>query len=289
MKAWIVTNTSGVEDKCMDILNWMEDNKVVGMDRIVYNDVMNAYARSCRDDSGDLAGRVFNRLIARFNRTKDKRFRPDKYSYISLLNAHSRGCKTHEAAMKAEFVLFDMMDSNILPDSKLCNTVISAWARSGSDVSIMHAEEIFSRMDALYIEADLICFNSLIHVYAKSNDSGKTIGALRVLDRMKERNFSPNSVTYTLLLEACQDDDEYVIKLFESCIEQGLLDEKLQINFSECGPECIRERLRSDIPYMWSKNANRGPGGRSRKQKRWDMKQGNTHTGANLREFCWAR
>eukprot|EP00984_Skeletonema_dohrnii_P013100 scaffold5399_cov113-Skeletonema_dohrnii-CCMP3373.AAC.1 len=189
--------------------------------------------------------------------------------------------------MKAEYILFDMMDSNIIPDNILCNAVISGWARSGSDDAILHAEEVCNRMDALGIEADGVCFNSLINVYAKSNHPEKSVRSLQVLERMEERRVAPTSVTYTLLFEACQDDDEFLMKVFESCIEHGLLDKRLQHSFMDYGPACIKERLGGSIPYTWSENANRGPGGMSRNQIKMNMKRGST--GKDVSSFGWAR
>mmetsp|Transcript_25458 Transcript_25458/g.43226 ORF Transcript_25458/g.43226 Transcript_25458/m.43226 type:complete len:446 (-) Transcript_25458:115-1452(-) len=250
IKSWTWSNTLGYVDKCLDILHWMEDNHVIGMNRIVYNEVMKACSRSSRDDAGDLAGGVFNQLIARYKRTRDQQFRPDKYTYMNLITAHTRSCASHEAAIKAEYdVLFDMMDSNIIPDNKLCNAVISGWARSGSDDAILHAEEVCNRMDALGIGPDGVCFNSLINVYVKSNHPEKSVRSLQVLERMEKRRVAPTSLTHTLLFEACQDDDEFLMNVFESCIENGLLDEKLQDSFMDYGPACIKERLGGSMPY----------------------------------------
>lgn len=287
IKSWTQSNVIGFEDKCLKILDWMEDNHVIGMNRIVYNEVMKAFSRSNRDDAGDLVIGVFNQLLERYKRTQDEQFRPDKYSYMNLVTAHCRACSSHETAMRAQYVLFEMMDSNIPTDSRLCNAVISGWAKSGSDEAILRAEEICSRMEALSIFVDGVCFNSLINVYAKSNDPGKSVRSLQVLDRMKERRVAPTSVTYTLLLEACQDDDEFIMKVFESCIEHGMLDERLQNSFWDHGPACIKERLSGNIPYAWSENANRGPGGMSRNQIKMSMKRGST--GDDVRKFGWAR
>ena len=41
--------------------------------------------------------------------------RPDKYSYVSLLNAYGRICKSYKRALRAEGALFKMMDQHGLP------------------------------------------------------------------------------------------------------------------------------------------------------------------------------
>ncbi len=265
----------------------MDDNHVIGMNRIVYNETMKACSRSNREDAGDLAFGVFNKLLARYKRTNDRQFLPDAYSYMILLTAHTRSCESHESAMKSQYVLFDMMDSNVPTDAKLCNSVIASWARSGSDEATLRAEEVCSRMEALSIKVDAICFNSLINVYARSNHPEKSYKSLQVLERMKERRVTPNSVTYTMLFEACRDDDGFLMKVFESCIERGLLDERLQNSFRDYGPACLKERLNGTIPYVWSENANRGPAGPSRNQIRTGMKRGSV--GGDVSKFGWAR
>ncbi|KAL7529653.1 hypothetical protein ACHAXR_003081 [Thalassiosira sp. AJA248-18] len=287
IKSWTMTNTIGFEDKCLKILQWMEEQSVVGTNRIVYNETMKAFSRSTREDAGDLAQKVFNRLVARYEESHDRKFRPDRFSFMALLNAYGRSCKSHECAMKAERVLFDMMDSNHLPDNKLCNSVVSAWARSGSDDAAYHAEEICNRMDFLGIEVDGVVFNSLINVYTKSRDSNKSVDALKVLGRMNERNVKTSSVTFTLLLEACLADEECLLQVFEACTKHGMLDERLQSSFREYGPICVKEQLSGKIPYVWYQCANRGPGGLSRGQIKGNRKKGST--GADVRQFGWAR
>mmetsp|Transcript_14917 Transcript_14917/g.27155 ORF Transcript_14917/g.27155 Transcript_14917/m.27155 type:complete len:968 (-) Transcript_14917:187-3090(-) len=287
IKSWTTTNRIGYEDKCVKILHWMEENEVVGMNRIVYNEVMKAFSRSTRKDAGDLAEGVFHQLEARYTRTQNRDMRPDRFSFMALLNAFSRSCKSHRCAVKAEGVLFTMMDSNYRPDSKLCNNVISAWARSGSNDAAARAEAVCDRMDLLGIEIDGVVFNSLINVHVKSRNSRMALNALKVFERMHERNVLPTSVTYTLLFQACLGDEECLLQVFESCIKHGMLDQRLQSSFREHGPACIKDQLSGKIPYVWSQFANRGPGGPSRGQIKGQMKRGST--GADVRRFGWAR
>lgn len=90
-----------------------------------------------------------------------------------------------------------------------------------------------------------------------------------MLNRTKERGVAPNSVTYTVLFDACQDDPEFLMQVFEECIRDGMLDEKLEHSFRDLGPECLRDQLKDgNIPSQWSQNANRGHGGQSWNQRR---------------------
>ena len=289
VKAWTMSNIKGYETKCVKILDWMEEQEVVGMNRIVYNEVMKAFSRSTRDDAGDLAKGIFNKLVARYEQSRDREMRPDFYSYIAVLNAYARSCNSYECAAKAEGVLFEMMDSSYVrqPDSKLCNNIISAWSRSGSNEAAARAEQLCDRMDSLGIEIDGVVFNSLINVYAKSCHFDRSVNALNVLHRMHERKVDPTSVTYSLLVDACLGDEECLLQVFEDCTRNGMLDERLQSSFMQHGPACAQEQLRGSIPCIWSQYANRGPGGKSRKQFKSQMKRGNI--GADVRRFGWAR
>lgn len=69
IKAWTKSNIKGFEEKCVQILDWMEEHEVVGMNRIAYNDVMDAMARSTRDDAGEMTEGLFKRLITRYGHT----------------------------------------------------------------------------------------------------------------------------------------------------------------------------------------------------------------------------
>jgi hypothetical protein len=205
---------------------------------------------------------------------------------MTLLNAYCRSCKSHDHAVRAEDILFQMMESNIRPDNKLCGNVVSAWARSVSPEAIIRAEAIIDNMDRLQISVDCVVFNCLLNIYAKSCDPNKSFNSLIVLERMLEQRVDPSSVTYTLLLEACRWDEECLMQVFD-CIGHGMLDAKLQSSFLEHGPACVQELMSGQINPAWMQHANRGPGGLSRAQFKAGRKEGNI--GSDVRKFGWAR
>jgi hypothetical protein len=94
IKSLTGTNRFGFEEKCVEILRRMEENEVVGMSRILYlyNEVMKAFARSTCEDAGDLAEGVFNQLVARYERTRNREMRPDRFSFMALLRPYARSC-----------------------------------------------------------------------------------------------------------------------------------------------------------------------------------------------------
>jgi pentatricopeptide repeat protein len=287
IKAWVKSNVIGYEEKCLGILDWMEQQQVVGMNRIVYNEVIRAFGRSTRSDAGDMAEEVFKRLLTRYEESRDREMKPDKFSYMALVNAFAWSSEHDpDNAFKAENVLFEMVDRRDLPspDIQLCTNLIAGWARSGHPDAVVHAEKVCNLMDSCGIRMDAVVFNALINVYAKSSDPN---GAMKVLGRMHDRRIDPTSVSYTPLIEACSGNEDQMVDLFEDCIRRGMLDEKVRSSFLEHGPPMVQEKLSGDIPREWSRSANRGPAGKSRNQIKYSMQRGST--GEDIRRFGWAR
>ena len=292
IKAWVKSNVFGFEEKCLDILEWMEEQRVVGMNRIVYNEVIRALGRSTRGDAGEMAELVFQRLVARYEAYRDRDTKPDKFTYMSLLSAYARSSDSNPGnALKAEGILRDMLDKRDIPnpDKQLFNEVIAAWARSSRPEAVSHAEALMDLMESLHIGLDTVVFNSLMNVYAKNADSDRASRhAMVILRRMHDSSIRPNSVTYTLMVEACHKDEDKMVELFEDCTRKGMLDKKVESAFLEHGPGSIQNRLRGgSIPREWSQFANRGPEGKSRNQIRRGMKHG--PTGEDIGRFGWAR
>merc|ERR1712032_386442 len=114
---------------------------------------------------------------------------------------------------------------------------------------------------------DGVCYNSLINVYAKSKVANKSKQALDILERMEQQNAEVTCVTFSLLITACKDDEECLADVFEKCVcDHGMLDDRLISEFTQFGPQSVRDQLMSDIPKLWTINAKRGPSGPSRKQ-----------------------
>lgn len=173
-------------------------------------------------------------------------------------------------------------------DANICTNAISAWVHSGSDEAIEYAEELVSEMDKAGIRMDGISYNTLMNVYAQSKFPDKRARAFEVFNRMERlRHVNVTSVTFSILMVACQDNEDMVARVFQACIRHGMLDNRLKDIFIEHGPSSVRDQLASDeIPTEWSVNANRGPGGMSRKQIRNIQKRGST--GRDVHSFGWA-
>ena len=277
IKAWVKSNVFGFEEKCLDILEWMEEQRVVGMNRIVYNEVIRALGRSTRGDAGEMAELVFQRLVARYEAYRDRDTKPDKFTYMSLLGTYARSSGSNpDNALKAEGILREMIDKRDIqdPGKQLFNEVIEAWASSSHPDAIMHAEALMDLMESLHIRLETFIFNSLLNVYAKSSETATASQrAMVILRRMHDSGIRPNSVTYTLMAEVCRKDEDKMVELFEDCTRRGMLDEKVTSAFLEHGPGSIQNRLRSgSIPREWSQFANRSPGWKGKNQIRRDMK-----------------
>lgn len=173
-------------------------------------------------------------------------------------------------------------------DANICTNAISAWVHSGSAEAIEYAEELVSEMDRAGVRMDGVSYNTLMNVYAQSKSPDKRARAFEVFERMERlRHVNVTCVTFSILMAASQGDEDMVARVFEACIHHGMLDNRLKDEFIKHGPLRVRDHLTSDeIPPSWSKNANRGPGGMSRKQIRSIQKRGST--GRDVHSFGWA-
>ena len=277
IKSWGRSNVFGFEEQCLGILDWMEEQQVVGLNRIVYNEVLRALGRSTRGDAGEMAELVFQRLVARYEAYRDRDTKPDKFTYMSLLGTYARSSGSNpDNALKAEGILREMIDKRDIqdPGKQLFNEVIEAWASSSRPDAIMHAEALMDLMESLHIRLETFIFNSLLNVYAKSSETATASQrAMVILRRMHDSGIRPNSVTYTLMAEVCRKDEDKMVELFDDCTRRGMLDEKVTSAFLKHGPGSIQNRLRSgSIPREWSQFGNRGPGWKGKNQIRRDMK-----------------
>mmetsp|Transcript_32450 Transcript_32450/g.77530 ORF Transcript_32450/g.77530 Transcript_32450/m.77530 type:complete len:323 (-) Transcript_32450:63-1031(-) len=287
IKAWGRSNIIDAELKALDILDFMEESRVVGLSKIAYNETMTAFARSSRQDASAYIERIYDRLLRAYELTRRKDFKPDRFTYFSVIKAYSKTCNSHHQALKSHEVMLKLIDSRHA-DANICTNAISAWVHSGSDEAIEYAEELVSEMDKAGIRMDGISYNTLMNVYAQSKFPDKRARAFEVFNRMERlRHVNVTSVTFSILMVACQDNEDMVARVFQACIRHGMLDNRLKDIFIEHGPSSVRDQLASDeIPTEWSVNANRGPGGMSRKQIRNIQKRGST--GRDVHSFGWA-
>merc|ERR1719390_535103 len=83
IKAWGRSNIIDAGLKALDILDFMEERRVVGLSKIAYNETMTAFTRSSRQDASAFVEKIYDRLLRAYDMTGRKDFKPDKFTYFS--------------------------------------------------------------------------------------------------------------------------------------------------------------------------------------------------------------
>ena len=88
-----------------------------------------------------------------------------------------------------------------------------------------------------YIQLDVACYNSALQVLGnQSADDAMPFCRLGL-------PVSPSPVSYQILVEICRNCNDYLMDLFEDCIERRMLDDILIKAFREYGPDLVVEQL----------------------------------------------
>jgi len=157
--------------------------------------------------------------------------KPTVHSYSYAISAWTK-CESEQAAVYAENILdrlFQDYDevlksegehsayaAELKPNNIVFNSVIDAWARSGSPdagnkaEALLHRMEVLSRMDEYDVRADTISFNTCIKAWC---NSGKPLKAEEVLAKLEtnpqypKRNggvlvVRPNRLSYNSVINA---------------------------------------------------------------------------------------
>jgi len=159
--------------------------------------------------------------------------KPNVYSYSLAIAAWAK-CKSLDAAMNAEQILIGLIESyekvstnhsdmsgaeELRPNSVVFNSVIDAWANSGSPISGEKAEELLGKMedyskidDHLDVRPDTITFNTCIKAWCNSNDVNAPQKAEELLKKLEtnpeypKRNGTlvvrPNLLSYNTVINS---------------------------------------------------------------------------------------
>lgn len=295
MRAWANSNIRGFEDKVLEILDWMEENDVVGMNRIAYNEALRALSRSFNPRAGPKAEVVFEQLLNRYHSTGVKQDKPDKFTYFSIIKCWCRSAEHDKTAIKADDMLRRMVkDTSVpVPDNELFNHVLTAWARSENERAAQYCAMLLDLMTSLKLSPDAINYNAFISAH-RTCAEGAGAKALAIFDRMLADGLRPNSVTYKILVQVCDQDEDreaLIEMVFEQCCKEKMLDKQAYQEFYDKGSPRLRELLGpsyDDVPTEWRRNAHRGPATKSRNQIKGSIKRGNTGRG-NVKSWGWAR
>ena len=124
---------------------------------------------------------------------------------VSVLDAWAKTDR-EDSTERALRLLREMPAAGILPDQCSYNTVLNAFARQGSAVSVKEAEELFQECLSMTQNGDSTIsdmeYNVMINVYGKSNDAEGAEKAEALLRLMQENGVEPTIISYNSCIDA---------------------------------------------------------------------------------------
>jgi len=199
-----IQRSKGVENKC-----------IIKADTKIYNILIDAWAKSGEPGAAKRA----EEILIQMDRSGDPDMAPDVKSFSSVINAwaltsasrlgqyyilndgYVNGTVYGAAAVRAERILNAMEEMSqsgtnprIKPNTISYNTVISAWARSGSQIAYSRAERVLHRMHELQNKGDSLVapdarsYTALMKAVARSSKDPAQAArkAEEILRRMRE-------------------------------------------------------------------------------------------------------
>jgi hypothetical protein len=220
------------------------------------NCATNFYNEGTQHDDATRASLLLTKMEKAYHRSSNVVVQPTTENYNDVMQAWSTST-TAGAAVHAESLLkkleraYEEGDANLKPDADSYRWALEAWASSPSPDKLNHAVTILSRMKDLtegseddHAKPTVDVFNAFIHVCG-ATDQGSTADkkynlklAVNTVEEMRKRGEAPNSATFRLLLEACQnllpvgkECTRAVENIFKNCCYLGLVDDEVLAQF----------------------------------------------------------
>ena len=126
-------------------------------------------------------------------------FVPDVPRSPVLAQFDARAKAAHEAVLRVETMMRDMIESGVEPDLHSFMALLSAYARAGD---VAAAGDALQGMRERHIPVDTLAFNALLQACATSGDLD---AAVRIRDEMRKAGdaVEPDAVTFLHLFRAC--------------------------------------------------------------------------------------
>lgn len=124
-----------------------------------------------------------------FNRMEHEGLKPDKVTYINILNA----CANAGSLEQAREIHTRVVKDGLVSDISVGNALVSTYAKCGS---FRDAQLVFEQMN----KRNVISWNAIIGGLAQH---GRGHEALQLLEKMKLEGVKPDVVTFVSVLSAC--------------------------------------------------------------------------------------
>lgn len=214
------------------------------------------------------ANRLLKAMEKAYHRSSEVLVQPKTENYNNVIEAWSAstqaGAAVHaEALLKKLEKAYADGDENLMPDTNSYRWALEAWANSPSPDKLSRAVAILSRMkDAMegseddHAKPTVDVFNAFIRVCGTSGtgsagDKKYNLKlAVNTVDEMRQRGEAPNSRTFCLLLEACQNllplgkqQSRAVETIFRNCCYLGLVDDAVLAQFRDVASDQLFQDL----------------------------------------------
>lgn len=219
LSGWSKRKSSHAGTRGEKILSLMKDlaesGEIDPPDIIVYNSVLDCWAKSSATDAVEKAKAFLEKMVA-------DGVSPDEYSYNTVIYAMVRAGNI----ASAEAMLDTMSAAGVPPDCTTYNTLLAAWNKSGRQDASSRAANIFARMKQdINVQPDLFTYNIMLYSCAKA---GNADGAQALFDEMcqEKSSVSPDIVSLNTVISAWSrsrrlDAPEQTEKIVECLHEIG--------------------------------------------------------------------
>ena len=216
---------------------WEAGNAKVKPNTILYNAVIDAWAKSREKGAAQRAEAILNHM-KQLHQQGHEDIYPDTIIYNTVINAWARS-REKGSAQRAEAILNHMDQLNqqgnegVCPNTTSYGAVINAWAKSREKGAAQRAEAILNHMEQLNQQGrkdvcpSTIIYSAVINAWAKSREKGAAQRAETILDHMLKLHEGgreaccPNTTSFTTVIDAwARSRDKDAPKRAEAMLEK---------------------------------------------------------------------
>jgi len=196
-------------------------------DRVVYNAVLNALAKSQQPDA---IAKVED-VLAMMESSRDENLRPDIITYATVIDCFTKcgEMSLQRADELLRFVegTFRSGDETLKPNAVFYSAILQAWAKTSTAEGAEKAEDLLQRNIALYAQGNdyakphTIVYNAVMDAIARSNTAGAGARAEDLLDEMEslyrsgDEDLRPSRRSFNAVILAYRNDGNASTKAVE--------------------------------------------------------------------------
>lgn len=208
--AWSRSKRSDAAHRAEQVLERLErlykakKDHLLKPNSVLYTAIIQCWGRSKDEDALDRAEAIFQRM----KESGDPDMMPTEHTYSALLNAYSYSGLGAKSAQRADELLFEVEDSDVLNTNVYIYTnAIKVWARSGHAKAGQRAEEILKAMIASedpVARPNIYTFTAALDAMIAAKDN-YSLDADNFLGMMKNAGVKPDRVLQGKVTKALEE------------------------------------------------------------------------------------